>query len=65
MRDFRTYRDRALHVDHVAFLGENFFGSVAQRFDVGVFDLIALLQLFDPGIEIVGCAALSRRLGRH
>ena len=37
----------------VTFFLKDFFCSIAKSFHIGLFDLFAFLQLFDPLIEIV------------
>lgn len=37
----------------VALLLEDFFRAVTEGLDVGLFDVVALAQLFDPLVEVI------------
>ena len=56
VRNFRatnTYGNGRLDILDVGFLLKDLFGSSAQSFDLGFLDVLTLLELFNPLVDIV------------
>ena len=49
----KTYGYWTLDVLDVAFFLQDLLCPVAQTFDICIFDIVALLEVLDPSIEIV------------
>ena len=53
-----TYRDWRFNILHIGLFDQDLFCPLAERLDLAFFDVLALLQLFNPLIEIVLIALL-------
>ena len=53
-----TYSHGGLDVLNIRLLNENLFGTLAERFNFALLDVLALLQLLDPLVEVMLIALL-------
>lgn len=49
-----THSDRTSNLLHIGFLCQDFFSLLAEALDLGLGELLALVQLLDPLVQLLG-----------